>query len=132
MCQNWKRRAIGLALRLDGVPYIGIGRSSTKSFEVLSWQGIASIGSSLDTKHLITGWFKQSESIVGNTCQLIWRYIIWSLRLLFLGIWPIDDTFGRSLADPHSLDATRSGKQFCEVGQYFGVLYIVKCDRMEF
>ena len=133
---NWKSTACAISLHMDAVPCLKIGKPGTKSFMVISLQGIVAHGRTVDVKHYITGYFsdnicKPSTDNGNDSDREIWRALLWSLHFLWLGIHPTVDMFGNPW-DPvfHPAEVALQGAPLA--GGYFGMVHIIKGDLDEF
>ena len=92
---NWSSCAIPVSLHGDAVPAVGVGRASSKSFDVYSMQGIlCNAWTSLANMYLF-GLFEDVK-LPGRTMEACWVVLIWSLRSAYLGTWPTHSADGVS------------------------------------
>ena len=89
--RNWKSLCVPISIHGDGVPCVGVGKSWTKSMELLSWASCVASGTTMNTFHYIFGVFAHllSTRFGMNTMQQFWKILAWSLRALFAGEWRV-------------------------------------------
>ena len=57
---------------------------------------------------------------------VVWKVLIWSLKWLWLGLWPDEDPWGMKYLDPDSLEFKRKLTPLAD--GHFGVLWGMKGD----
>ena len=122
--RNWKQLAIPLMWHGDGVASLSTGGSSAKTFEVYSYSGILSRGSSLATKVYCFGYMQDNKAGAESLAPL-WRRACWSFDAAAAGTWPSKDDNGVAY-DARSLEGRRAGSPIA--GGYFFVIYTFKQD----
>lgn len=128
---DWLTKAIPISYHGDAVPCLAIGKSGTKSFDVISWQPtLATSGGSLLLKNYISGMFqdnklKHSKGDEFDTDEEIGEILFWSLKTLYEGKWPSHDHRGVEYAAASS-EGALAGQALAD--GYFAVPWIIKCD----
>ena len=109
------------------MPCTAVGKAGSKSYDVISFQGLLSKGSTKTVKLLICGIFENCKSVgVGSdTMWSIWRVLLWSLNCLFIGKWPECDADGNPYA-VGTHEASIAGTELA--GGYAAVIWILKAD----
>ena len=121
--ENWRGRVVPLSLHGDAVPCVAVGKPGTKSFDVLSLQGILGRGSTKELKLYIFGLFELSKTDAGM--DRVWKELNWSLEHLLTGLWPAVDSEGNAFP-AGTLDADRAGSKLA--GGYSAVVWALKAD----
>ena len=129
MCERpgWPRLAIPYSVHGDAVPAVGIGRTNTKSYDVYSFQGIFSRGSTRVVKLFMAGLYEQSKAKEPPhlTMDQIWKVLAWSFEVCFSGRWPAADHNGV----PFRADTVEGRRANTELaGGRFLVLWCIKGD----
>ena len=105
---NWQMRSIPTSWHGDGVPTIAGGKAIAKTFEVYSWAGILSRGSSLKTKLYTFGYM--ADNCQGlESMQPLWKRLMWSFAAAAEGKWPTHDE-NRVPYPARSLEGRRGGE----------------------
>ena len=83
-------KTIPISLHGDAVPVAGIGKSWSKSVEIVSWRSMLTTGTTLTTTFLVFLWHMKLCSTMPerNTLDVFWRRLVWSLTWLQKGKWP--------------------------------------------
>ena len=68
--------------------------SKNSSLFVLSWNGLVGIGSTQQTRMVMTVFTKADLCPDGSTMNAIWEVLAWCFNTLALGIWPVADHTG--------------------------------------
>ena len=86
----YRERAVPISVHGDGVPVTGIGKSWSKSCEVISWCGMMGAGATLDVNFYIFSIFAKllATGEDRHTMMRVWTIVCWSLHWLWLGLWP--------------------------------------------
>ena len=121
---DWNTHAIPLSLHGDGVPVLQVGKSGAKSFEVYSLQSLFVTGSTLTVKLMLFGLW--SSIATDASWREVWRIVTWSLRWLYMGVWPPVDWNGEPWSDTHPSERSLANQPLA--GDYFGVIYAFKGD----
>ena len=127
---GWLQHAVPVSFHGDAVPCIAVGKAGTKSLDVWSWQSVlACVGSSLQLKNYICSVFQQSKAKPVrdgfDTEKELGEVVLWSLRQLYLGIWPSCDHRGVAY-ESNSAEGSLAGQPLA--GGYFGVVWLIKGD----
>ena len=87
---GYKRRCIPIRIHGDGVPVTGVGKSWGKSADIYSWNSFFATGPTIEFNFYIWAVFKAvlSTSFNRNTKNTFWKILVWSLKWLWLGLWP--------------------------------------------
>ena len=100
---GWKERGVPYAIHGDAVPVTAVGKSGTRSCDVVSIQSLLSVGSSIDVKHVAFVTFLDNVAKPtandADTMGEAWKIITWSLWFAYLGIWPTCDWDGQPWGD---------------------------------
>ena len=119
---HWRTTYTPMALHGDAVPVIKVGKAGTKSFDVTTNSALMAIGHTKIIKLFISWLFAKckvsptkgsvnSQRIIhddASTTWHIWRVVMWSLRVAFLGIWPTCDADGKAY-EPNSIEGRKAG-----------------------
>ena len=126
---DYRDFAVPLSLHMDGTPVTGIGKPNSQSEDIYSWSSITAIGSTIDILFFIFAIFTDliAKSAVGNTMDVFWRRLIWSMWWLWLGVWPDEDDHGVKYTMDNNPSAFLK-KLKPLAGGFFGVLWVNKCD----
>ena len=123
------KKAIPLTLHGDGIPTTAVGKTWSKSTDVVSWTSLLAVRGlkTLESNFLI--WLMYSNLYVKNfglnTTRSIWTVVAWSLRCLQEGIWPALDHKG----DPFPADSVAAEKAGQPLADgWRGILVCIKGD----
>ena len=90
---DYQNTCIPTRLHGDGVPY---GKAANASADVVSMSSLtAAGGDSWDLRFCIFAISKACT--VATTMDVIWKWVLWSLLVLQLGIWPDTDADGNPM-----------------------------------
>ena len=121
---DWKNVYVPLSLHGDGVPVLQVGKSNTRSLDVMSMSSLfCTAGSSLESQ--MTLWMAFLMNITEMSEVEIWRILLWSFHWLYRGIWPLVD-HNRQPWPKGSAEATVAGTPLA--GGLKAVLFIIKAD----
>ena len=88
--------AVPLSLHVDGVPVTGVGKSWSKSLDVVSFCSLLARGSTVQFNFWIwsvfAGLLAQGAY---NTKNRFWKIVVWSFYWLYRGLWPDRDWNGK-------------------------------------
>ena len=89
--------AIPLGLHGDGVPIVGLGKGWCKMALIFSWSSLLSKGNTLSSQFYIWSIFERLCITDGDnkTLDTFFRILVWSLKYLWLGVWPDEDHNGK-------------------------------------
>ena len=117
--------AVPLSLHVDGVPVTGVGKSWSKSLDVVSFCSLLARGSTVQFNFWIwsvfAGLLAQGAY---NTKNRFWKIVVWSFYWLYRGLWPDRDWNGKMYTP--GIEYQRRLTPLA--GGFFGVLWVVKCD----
>ena len=93
---NYEKLAIPLGLHGDGVPIVGLGKGWVKMALVFSWSSLLGAGNTLCNQFYIWSVFEKLCVVeVGQrTLDVFFQILVWSLKWLWLGVWPDEDYQG--------------------------------------
>ena len=127
--EDWASLAVPIALHGDAVPVLAVGKAGTKSLDVFSWQSVLAHGNSLSVKSYVYSVFESNKATPQkhghDTMAEIGEIVLWSLRVLFEGVWPSQNHRGEAWP-VGSADARLAGQQLA--GGFSGVTWLVKGD----
>ena len=129
---NYQCRAIPIAVHGDAVPTTGIGKSWGKSMTVYSWCSMLSKGCTKDLNFYIWDCFEEYLSkqriLSRNTKHIFWKVITWSLRWMYIGLWPDRDWQGKVYTGGVNKDRALTPLAGDSESFYFGVVWALKHD----
>jgi hypothetical protein len=127
---DWMQRAIPYAIHGDAVPVTAVGKSGTRSCDIISSSSLFARGSSIDVKHMIYAIFLDNVAKLDihgvDTMDGAWKVITWSLWFLFLGIWPTCDWNGHEWGTDCPAERALAG-EWLAAGN-FAVTWLLKGD----
>ena len=99
-----------------------------ESMDILSWCSLLGKGRTLDFNwYIYSIWSAyKCEKFGHKTMAVVWKVLIWSLKWLWLGLWPDEDPWGMKYLDPDSLEFKRKLTPLAD--GHFGVLWGMKGD----
>ena len=129
--RNWTNLCIPISLHGDGVPIVGVGRSWSKSLEILSWASCIAQGSTLGTFNYICSVFAAAlvTEAGRDTLAELFRVLAWSLRAMYNGKHPERDWNNKKW--PHgSYRDNVKGTNLCGEGDcaFFGMVVVIRGD----
>lgn len=120
-----------ISLHGDGVPVTGVGRSWSKSYDVLTWTSWVASGDTVSIFNFIVGLFKDAACVIDDreTWDEILKQLVWSFRALLRGGWPDRDDNG-VLYRPGSQGHRRRRKPLCGEGpdKFKAVILLTRAD----
>jgi len=120
---NWQSTFIPLGLHGDGVPVVGIGKSWSRSVEVVSWGSCLGTGSTILKTYMI--FLLHKLLCARDSIDTYWKHVVWSLNAMFLGTWPSVDVDGVAYF-PGTREWERMGKPLA--GGFRATLWAIKGD----
>ena len=126
--KSFQRLGVPISLHGDGVPVAGVGKTWSKSCDVFSWSSLLARGmNTLGCNFFIFSIFAQSicSGNLHDTYATFWKILCWSLRWLWLGLWPDVDPWGNKYRKGST--EWRKAKKPLANG-YFGCLWLIKGD----
>ena len=124
---DWMRKCIPLSWHGDAVPCIGVGKATSRSLDVWSWQSVLALrGKSTDVKNIATSIFSASKG--SGTEEAMGKILLWSFQALGDGVWPEKDHNGKAFSEvaPGSMHAKQAGLPLAD--GFFGVVWLIKGD----
>ena len=120
-------KVIPLAVHGDGVTYQNVGRTNSKTLEVLSWTSLLSQECTIKTTFIICMIPKHlnKDSGISPTWQTLWRQLVWSFNALFEGLWPAKDWRGCDWP-AGSPEAAKANSPLAD--GWAGIIYLVRGD----
>ena len=103
---GFERRAVPLRLHGDGVAITGIGKNWAQNATIFSWCSFLAQGVSQNFNWHIWSVYDivSSYDADTHTRDCFWRILCWSLRWLWLGLWPDADWNGVAFTKSEDID----------------------------
>jgi hypothetical protein len=94
---GYQKLAIPLGLHGDGVPIVGLGKGWVKMALVFSWSSLLGAGNTLCSQFYIWSVFEKLCVVEEGkrTLDVFFQILVWSLKWLWLGVWPDEDYQGK-------------------------------------
>ena len=98
---SYTKYAIPLGIHGDGVPVVGLGKGWCKMALVFSWSSLLAKGNTLSNQFYIWSVFERLCITDGEnqTLDTFFRILVWSLKYLWLGVWPDEDHNGNKCSN---------------------------------
>ena len=87
---HWRERCIPISVHGDGVPVTGVGKSWSKSLDIISWASCLAAGTTMGTFNFIFAMFTHLFVKEGarDTLKQFMVKLAWSFECLYLGRHP--------------------------------------------
>lgn len=127
--QNYQNLCIPIGIHGDGVPIVGLGKGWVKMALVFSWCSLLCLGNTLSSQFYIWSVFEKLcvSGVCDGTLSNFFKILVWSLKSLWLGVWPAEDWEGKRCTVIYSVE-----KEMLQYGLmvYTNLFYVMFCRGM--